>query len=107
VRAGEVVTVNVGLQVNAPLDRDLSFSLQLFRADGTSVTQQDVAPDPSFPSSGWPVGEPLRLGIPLVIPADMASGTYEWRLSAYTLENGFTAFGQQVVLGRSTLGVQP
>jgi hypothetical protein len=107
VTAGETVTVSVGLQVNTPLNRDLSFSLQLFSEDGTGVTQQDVPPDPSFPSSAWPVGEPLRLGIPLTIPADIASATYEWRLSAYTLENGFTVFGQQVVLGRSTLGVQP
>jgi hypothetical protein len=107
VRAGEAVTVSVALQANVPLDRDLSFSLQLFREDGTGVTQQDVAPDPSFPPSRWPVGEPLRLGIPLVVPGDLSSGSYEWRLSAYTLENGFTPFGQQVVLGRATLEVQP
>jgi hypothetical protein len=107
VTGGKTVTVSVGLEANVPLDRDLSFSLQLFGEDGTGVTQQDVSPDPSFPSSAWPVGEPLRLGIPVTIPADIASGSYEWRLSAYTLENGFTAFGQQVVLGRSTLEAQP
>ncbi len=107
VRAGEAVTVSVGLRANVPLDRDLSFSLQLFKEDGTGVTQQDVPPDPSFPSSAWPVGEPLRLGIPLVIPVDLPSGSYEWRLSAYTLENGFTTFGQQVVLGRAALEAQP
>lgn len=107
ISAGETATVNIALQANAPLERDLSFSLQLFREDGTLLTQQDVAPDPFFPSSTWPTNEPLRLAIPIAIPADAPPNTLEWRLSAYTLDDTLTPFGQQITLGRTSIEANP
>jgi hypothetical protein len=102
--AGQSITLSLALQANQPITHDLSFSLQLFATDGTPITQQDIAPDPFYPSSDWPVGEPLRLQIPLTIPAEVAAGTYEWRLSSYVLQQeGFLPIGQQVVIGQFEL----
>ena len=102
--AGDTVTLAIGLQTNAPIAHNLSFSLQLFRTDGSPITQNDIGPDPFLPSSEWPITEPLRLTIPLTIPADAAPGPCEWRLSTYVLkDDGFDSIGQQVTIAQFEL----
>jgi len=104
VRAGDIVTLSFALQPNTPIEQNLSFSLQLFNADGTPVTQQDISPDPFLPSSEWPTNAPLRLRIPLTIPADTPPGAHEWRLSSYLLtEEGFSSVGQQIIIAQFEL----
>lgn len=104
VQAGDNVTLSFALQANIPIEEDLSFSLQLFNAEGTSVTQQDISPDPFLPSSEWPVDKPLRLLIPLTIPPEAAPGPHEWRLSSYLLtEEGFEPVGQQIIVAQFDL----
>lgn len=102
--AGDRVTLSIGLQANTPIAHNLSFSLQLFRANGEGITQEDIAPDPFLPSSEWPVDVPLRLHIPITIPADSAPGECEWRLSTYVLkDDGFESIGQQIPIAKFVL----
>ncbi|MDQ4077136.1 MAG: DUF2723 domain-containing protein [Chloroflexota bacterium] len=107
VLAAETVTVTVGLRPNEPITQDLSFSLQLFHENGLRVGQEDISPDPFFPPQEWSVGEPLRLSIPLTIPEEVDPGLYEWRLSAYDLQEEAIPVGQQVTLGRFLVGAAP
>ncbi len=108
VLATETLTVSIGLQASAPLARDLSFSLQLFRADGAPFGQVEVPPDPFFPSSEWPLGEPLRLPVTFTLPEALPPALYEWRLSAYRIEGAEAVpVGQQVTLGRFLVGATP
>lgn len=99
--AGTEATVAVALLPTAPLTQPLSFSLQLFTPDGAPVAQRDIPPDPFFPSETWPVGEPLRLLLPISLPPDAPPGPYHWRLSAYVLhpDGMFQGVGQQILLG--------
>ncbi|MBA3531240.1 MAG: hypothetical protein H0T73_04880, partial [Ardenticatenales bacterium] len=108
VQPGDLVTLSIALLPNAPLHEKLSFSLQLFDAAGTPIAQAEFPPDPFYPPTEWPAGEPARLLVSLVIPAETAEGLYEWRLSSYLLEGEqFTAVGQQVRIGRfQVVGVE-
>src|SRR5690606_13544988 len=108
VLGSERVTVTLAIQVAEPLPEKLALSLQLFHVDGTRVGQTEFPPDPSFPASRWPTGEPLRLALPLLLPEGLEPGVYEWRLSAYTAEGSeVTPFGEQVSVGRFLAGEAP
>lgn len=105
---GEVVTLALALEPQAPLAAPLTFSLQLFGLEGEPLAQQERAPDPFYPAPLWSVGEALRLPLTMTLPLDAAPGLYEWRLSAYHLAGEqIVPLGQQIVVGRFLMGVAP
>ena len=110
VGAGEV-TIDVLIQTTDPLPETLSFSLQFFENPrdasglerqplGTKRAQDDIAPDPIFPPSHWPLNQPLLLKFRVEQPPMENAIIYVWRLTSYINNEGeIIPVGENIVLG--------
>jgi hypothetical protein len=107
VQAGDVVQVTTEWQVAQPAP-DYKFSLRLMDAGGQVALAQDYVPQNWFaPTSVWAVGEQARDRRGILIPADLAPGTYTLTLRVYDPATGAaveTAAGQDVPLATVAVG---
>lgn len=85
---GDVIPVSLLLTIQAPIDRDYTFSVQLVTLEGQVVAQQDGLPVGGFErTSTWPVGASYRDSRGVLIPDDLPLGTYQLQMIIYYWEN--------------------
>lgn len=100
-QTGATVSASVAIVPQSPLNMPLTLSLQLYDAQDNRIAQQDIAPDVFYPPTAWAPNEPVRYPFTLTLPDPLPEGAFQWRLSAYVLnEDGtITPVGRQIVMG--------
>ena len=101
--AGDVLRVSTHWFTHAP-PPEYKFSLRLVDASGEPVLARDYVPQNGFaPTSVWIVDQPATDQRGVIIPPDLAPGTYTLTLRLYNPVDGAaveTARGQDVALGQ-------
>lgn len=87
--AGTPVTLTLFWRARQAIPQDLTVFVHVVGAEGKVVTQRDSQPDNgAYSTSQWPAGEQIwdRRVIPL--PANTASGSYEFEIGLYDAATG-------------------
>lgn len=89
VRPGEELTLRLYWRATAPVDRDYTAFTQLLTPDDRIVGQHDrkLGGD-LYPTSRWPVGEPVRETYKLRVASDAPPGPYRLIAGVYLRETG-------------------
>ncbi|WP_129629305.1 ArnT family glycosyltransferase [Candidatus Oscillochloris fontis] len=84
------LTVTPAWDVRRPIGADLLLFLHLYDSTGTRVAGVDVTPGgDAFPqTSDWRSGQQIAVPIPLVLPADLSTGTYTLVMGLYDPRSG-------------------
>jgi mannosyltransferase len=99
---GKPWPVDLLWQPAAPLERDITISLQVFDIESRRVAQLDARPfDGALPTSQWRAGLRYHDTMLLTLPPDLSPGVYDLKLSAYDSQG---LAGQQTDILRTTYG---
>ncbi|MBN1399907.1 MAG: CotH kinase family protein [Anaerolineae bacterium] len=101
-RAGGRLYLTLRWRTDAPLSRSYTVFTHLLAATGERVAQRDSMPrDNRFPTTRWPVGEPIDELRVIELPTKLPAGEYRLYLGMYLLQSGerlpvYGADGQEI-----------
>ena len=88
-KPGEKLYVVLRWQTAAQLDQDYTIFAHVLDASGNRVAQRDSMPrDNSFPTSRWPVNQPIEELRAISLPKDLAAGEYRLYTGMYLYQTG-------------------